>query len=54
MKAGTINARLANEGQPIDETDVMIASTALVNGLPVVTRNLDHFERIDDLEVRSY
>jgi len=41
-------------GTPIDETDVVIAPTALVNGLPVVTRNLEHFERIDDLAVRSY
>jgi len=53
-KAGAITATLADAGQPIDETDVVIAATALVNGLPVVTRNLEHFERIDDLAVRSY
>lgn len=54
MEAGRINAHLVKAGEPIDETDVMIAATALVNGFPVVTRNLDHFERIDGLEVTSY
>ena len=54
MVAGTLNADLIESGDPIDETDVMIAATALVSDQPVVTRNVDHFERIDDLEVVSY
>ena len=32
----------------------MIAATALVHDYPVVTRNVDHFERIEGLEVVSY
>lgn len=54
MEAGAINADLVSSGHPIDETDVMIAATALVNDYQVVTRNTDHFERIDGLDVVSY
>ncbi|WP_049926600.1 type II toxin-antitoxin system VapC family toxin [Halopiger goleimassiliensis] len=54
MRAGQINADLVSSGEPIDETDVVIAATALVHEYPVVTRNVDHFERIDSLTVRSY
>ena len=54
MQAGEINARLVSEGEPIDETDVMIAATALVNDRPVVTRNVDHFDRIGGLDTVTY
>ena len=54
MQAGRISAELVSAGDPIDETDVMIAATALVHDRPVVTRNVDHFERIDDVEVVTY
>ena len=53
-RAGQINAELVAAGEPIDETDVMIAATALDYDLPVVTRNVDHFDRIDGLDVVSY
>ena len=51
MTAGRINADLVSAGTPVDETDVMIAATALVHEQPVITRNVDHFERIDGLDV---
>lgn len=54
VKAGEINAGLVSAGEEIDETDVMIASTALVHGYPVVTRNVDHFERVEGLDIVSY
>lgn len=54
MLAGEINADLVSAGEPIDETDVMIAATALVADQPVVTRNTEHFRRIDGLEVVTY
>jgi tRNA(fMet)-specific endonuclease VapC len=53
-RAGQINAELVSTGQPVDETDVMIAATALDYDLPVVTRNVDHFDRIEALAVLSY
>ena len=54
VRAGRINADLVSSGEPIDETDVMIAATALVHDYPVVTRNAARFERIDGLTVRTY
>jgi tRNA(fMet)-specific endonuclease VapC len=54
IEAGRISAELVSAGERIDETDVMIAATALVHGHPVVTRNVDHFDRIDGVDVVSY
>lgn len=54
VAAGRINASLGQAGEPVDDADVMIASCALVHDEPVVTRNISHFERIDDIEVISY
>ncbi|OLZ41625.1 twitching motility protein PilT [Natrinema saccharevitans] len=52
--AGEINATLHRDGTPIETADVMIAATALVHDVPVVTDNTDHFGRIDDLEILTY
>lgn len=52
--AGEVNARLQRNGTPIEAADVMIAATALVHDVPVVTNNVDHFERVDELEILTY
>lgn len=54
MTAGEIHATLVSAGNPIDVEDVMIGATALVHDVPVLTRNVSHFERIDGLDVVSY
>ena len=54
MVAGRLSADLMTAGDPIDESDVMIAATGLVHDQSVVTRNVDHFERISGLSVVSY
>jgi tRNA(fMet)-specific endonuclease VapC len=54
LQAGEINGALVSSGEPIDTADVMIAATAIVHDQAVVTRNVDHFERIDDVDVLSY
>jgi len=46
LLAGRIEADLEKRGTPIDLTDVMIAATALVARLPVVTGNVAHFEAV--------
>ncbi|MCL2778795.1 MAG: PIN domain-containing protein [Polyangiaceae bacterium] len=46
LLAGRIEADLEKRGTPIDFTDVMIAATALVVRLPVVTGNVMHFEAV--------
>lgn len=44
--AGRINADLERVGRIIGMPDVMIASIALRNGLPIVTGNVAHFEQV--------
>ncbi len=34
--------------------DLLIAAAALLDEAPVVTRNLDHFQRVPGLEVLTY
>lgn len=50
--AATIIATLKRAGRPLDGLhDVYIAATARTRDLPVLTANVDHFDRIDDLRV---
>lgn len=53
-RAGTISGDLYSAGTPVDREDCVVAATALQAGEPVVTRNADHFRRVDGLEVRTY
>lgn len=53
-KAGKISGTLRARGEEIDREDCVIGATALLNDEPVVTRNHDHFERIDGLDVETY
>ena len=41
--AGEIQAALQKAGTPVDAPDVMIAATAIIARLPVVTGNTPHF-----------
>jgi predicted nucleic acid-binding protein len=51
---GKALASLRARGESIATMDLLIASTALVAGSRLVTRNLRHFERVPGLEVLSY
>lgn len=53
-KAGRIDGRLAANGRAIGMGDIIIAATAVVHEEPILTRNVDHFDRIDDVEIESY
>ncbi|GAD53876.1 pilT protein domain protein [Halarchaeum acidiphilum MH1-52-1] len=53
-KAGKISGTLRARGAEIDREDCIIGATALLNDEPVVTRNDDHFRRIDGLDVETY
>ncbi|MBS3816555.1 MAG: type II toxin-antitoxin system VapC family toxin [Candidatus Thermoplasmatota archaeon] len=50
-RGGKIAADLIEEGKRIEINDLYIAATALLNEETLVTKNVKHFERIDDLEV---
>lgn len=51
---GRLFRYLKANGLLIGANDLWIAATALENGLPVVTRNLAHFQRVPDLQVLDY
>ena len=52
--AADLGATLRRAGLPLETTDVMIAATALVHRLTVVTRNVRHFERVPGLAVENW
>ena len=45
---------LQRTGLLIGANDLWIAATAIANGMPLVTRNEDHFHRVPDVTVISY
>lgn len=53
-KAGRLHGELVNDGNRVDVRDCLIAATALTVEEPVVTRDVDHFERFNGLSIRSY
>lgn len=54
-KAGRIAGSLTAEGVPLnDPGDEFIGATGVVHDEPVLTGNVDHFERIPGLEVETY
>lgn len=52
--SASLYANLRKSGQPIDDIDLLIAGTAIANGLTLVTHNRKHFERITQLEVENW
>ena len=53
-RAGELIALLESRGTVIGIEDVLIGATSLVNRLTMVTRNVDHFTRIDGLVIESW
>lgn len=53
-RAGEISGSLFERGLQIGREDCVIAATALLEGEPVLTRDADHYERVDGLDVWSY
>jgi len=52
VAAADIIADLQTRGEPLNDLhDVYIAATGRTEQLPVLTANVDHFERIDDVQV---
>jgi len=50
-RASEIYHRLRKENKMIEFRDIFIAATCLVNGLPVISTNKNHFQRIQGLEL---
>lgn len=52
--AADVYAHLYASGQPIGDADILIAATALVHHLAVVTNNEGHFRRIPGIDVENW
>ncbi len=52
-KSGEIHQSLKNKNKLIEIKDLFIAATALSHNLPLMTLNVKHFDRIEDLNVWS-
>lgn len=52
-KAGRLSGELANEGTPVDDGDVVIGATAEAVEEPVLTRNVEDFERLG-VDIETY
>lgn len=53
-RAGELSGQLITDGQRIDREDCIIAATALHEDELLVTANSKYFERIPELDIRSY
>jgi len=53
VMAGKIYTELRTKGQMIGTHDILIAAICLANGLPLYTKNVIHFSKIEDLQVLS-
>lgn len=53
-RAGEIAAQQRLSGRPSGTVDPLIAATALTKGVPLVTRNVRHFDRIDGLQLENW
>jgi tRNA(fMet)-specific endonuclease VapC len=54
QRAAEIFADLHKQGQIIGHNDVLIAGTAIVNDLILVTNNVNHFGRIAGLAIDNW
>lgn len=51
---GALARQLRAQGNLIGANDLWIGATTLTSGLPLVTRNVEHFSRLPGLVVRGY
>ena len=51
---GDIKAKLEADGNRIDDFDILIGATALVNNMVVVTDNIKHLERLPNINIENW
>ena len=47
-------AKLKKQGLQIDDFDILIGSTAIVNEMIMVTNNVAHLSRLDNIEIEDW
>lgn len=51
---GMLKSKLEAKGQPADDFDLVIASTALAHNLILVTNNTRHFQKVEGLRLENW
>jgi tRNA(fMet)-specific endonuclease VapC len=54
IMGGTIYGELATKGETIDPEDAMLGGIAKANNETILTRNVKHFGKIEDLVLETY
>ena len=47
-------ARLRKKGMPLDDFDLLIGTTAISNGLLLVTKNVSDFDRLEGIKIEDW
>ena len=47
-------SKLRKQGQLIDDFDILIGSTAVANSMTMVTNNVDHLSRLDNIVIEDW
>ena len=53
-QAGTLRAAMFDLGKPMSNTDLVVAATALVHHLTLVSHNVRHFQNVPDLPIADW
>ena len=53
-KAAEIYAYLKKEGNLIEDADILMASIAIVENLVLITNNIKHFKRVNELRLDNW
>jgi tRNA(fMet)-specific endonuclease VapC len=53
VEVGRVSADLKKRGDPIEIRDLFVGCICKVNNMPLVTRNLKHYKRINGLKIFS-
>ena len=51
--AGKIYTQLKSKGQLVGSHDILIAATCVANTVPLYTKNVAHFSKIEEIQVLS-
>lgn len=51
---GRIKATLESCGTPLDDSDMLIASLVISNKATLITNNVNHFKRVENLAVENW
>jgi tRNA(fMet)-specific endonuclease VapC len=54
VQAASIYADLYRRGELISDADILIAATAIIHGLAVVTNDERHFRRVPNLRIENW